>query len=118
MHTQNEQKKCQISHNELINNALSTFAPWTHETGYIKLHAGYIFFFSQPVDTKRDDIKLHKLHQKIEIERYIRMYSRFYKKINKYTTHCAAHCAIKKPPCYMSLYNYICNICKDRKSVV
>lgn len=111
MHTQNEQKKCQISHNELIDNALSTFAPWMHETGYIKLHAGYIFFFSQPVGTKRDAHKLHKLHQKTERELYIRMYSRFSKKINKYITHCAEHRAIKKPSRYMSLYKYICNLC-------
>jgi hypothetical protein len=38
MHTQNEQKKCQISHNELIDNALSTFALSEHKAYYILLH--------------------------------------------------------------------------------
>lgn len=111
MHTQNEQKKSQISHNELINNALSTFALLTDKTDYIKLHIFFTDYISQPVGTKKDTMKLHKLRGFFKREIDICIDSRSYKKINTCAEHCASHCAIKKLSRYMSLYNYICIIC-------
>jgi hypothetical protein len=112
MHTQNEQKKSRISHNELINKALYTFALLTDKTDYIKLHIFFTDYILQPVGTKTVNHILHKLPTFEKRERYIYIYTHY---LLNHTTHCAEHCAfyiMKKSLRLILLYKYICIICK------